>query len=184
MVISATFLKVNLRSCIFNTTYSRRHAGRDGRPPGTLRSLVYAFLTSAAIKRRRLHLPLIERVPHLYTLYWTAMVSKGYKSHSKTRRDVVQLLAGYWIGFIMRPLWVLLAGARALSAVKDRRDEGLVSGSSLITGKKVRHIKYDGLDLTGSYRAVKHMDNSGICTFEDHHYSGPIAPYNEEVRYK
>ena len=121
-----------------------------------------------------------------YLTYTLFIGRQWYRRAINHTRRLGGTLSNYLlaIGFIMRPLWVLLAGARALSAIKDRRDEGLVSGSSLITGKKVRHIKYDGLDLTGSYRAVKHMDNSGICTFEDHHYSGPIAPYNEEVRYK
>lgn len=45
----------------------------------------------------------------------------------------------------------------------------------------VKQIKYDGLDIPGSYRAVKHMDNSGACTFETKDYSGPIAPFDEEV---
>lgn len=46
----------------------------------------------------------------------------------------------------------------------------------------VKQIKYGGLDIAGSYRAVSHMDNTGACTFEDKNYSGPIAPFDEEVR--
>ncbi|GAW16129.1 hypothetical protein ANO14919_055520 [Xylariales sp. No.14919] len=45
----------------------------------------------------------------------------------------------------------------------------------------VKQIKYDGLDIPGKYRAVATMDNSGACTFEDKAYSGPIAPYDEDL---
>ncbi|TGJ85118.1 hypothetical protein E0Z10_g3628 [Xylaria hypoxylon] len=45
----------------------------------------------------------------------------------------------------------------------------------------VKQIKYSGLDIPGKYRAVANMDNSGTCTFEDKAYSGPIAPYDEDL---
>ncbi|KAI1392782.1 putative TOS1-like glycosyl hydrolase-domain-containing protein [Hypoxylon trugodes] len=45
----------------------------------------------------------------------------------------------------------------------------------------VKQIKYNGLDLAGKYRAVASMDNSGTCTFEDKDYSGPIAPFDEDL---
>ncbi|KAI0178834.1 putative TOS1-like glycosyl hydrolase-domain-containing protein [Hypoxylon sp. FL1284] len=45
----------------------------------------------------------------------------------------------------------------------------------------VKQIKYGNLDIAGKYRAVANMDNSGTCTFEDKDYSGPIAPFNEDL---
>ncbi|KAI1774701.1 putative TOS1-like glycosyl hydrolase-domain-containing protein [Hypoxylon cercidicola] len=45
----------------------------------------------------------------------------------------------------------------------------------------VKQIKYSGLDIAGKYRAVATMDNSGTCTFEDKDYSGPIAPFDEDL---
>ncbi|KAI0397404.1 TOS1 protein [Xylariaceae sp. FL0594] len=46
-------------------------------------------------------------------------------------------------------------------------------------GPGVKQIKYNNLDIPGKYRKVAKMDNTGVCTYEDHAYSGPIAPYNE-----
>jgi hypothetical protein len=45
-------------------------------------------------------------------------------------------------------------------------------------------IKYQGLDLTGSYQAVSAMDSdTGACTKDTTtNYSGPIAPFNEDVK--
>ncbi|KAI2604684.1 putative TOS1-like glycosyl hydrolase-domain-containing protein [Hypoxylon sp. NC1633] len=45
----------------------------------------------------------------------------------------------------------------------------------------VKQIKYSGLDIAGKYRAVAQMDASGTCTFEDKDYSGPIAPFDEDL---
>ncbi|KAI6088154.1 putative TOS1-like glycosyl hydrolase-domain-containing protein [Hypoxylon rubiginosum] len=45
----------------------------------------------------------------------------------------------------------------------------------------VKQIKYSGLDISGKYRAVATMDNSGTCTYEDKDYSGPIAPFDEDL---
>ncbi|KAI1399203.1 putative TOS1-like glycosyl hydrolase-domain-containing protein [Hypoxylon fuscum] len=45
----------------------------------------------------------------------------------------------------------------------------------------VKQIKYSGLDIAGKYRAVAQMDASGTCTFEDKDYSGPIAPFSEDL---
>ncbi|KAI1378698.1 putative TOS1-like glycosyl hydrolase-domain-containing protein [Hypoxylon crocopeplum] len=45
----------------------------------------------------------------------------------------------------------------------------------------VKQIKYSGLDIAGKYRAVDKMDNSGTCTFKDKDYSGPIAPFDEDL---
>ncbi|OTA99405.1 hypothetical protein M426DRAFT_41474, partial [Hypoxylon sp. CI-4A] len=45
----------------------------------------------------------------------------------------------------------------------------------------VKQIKYNGLDISGKYRAVASMSDSGDCTFEDKEYSGPIAPFDEDL---
>ncbi|KAI0837529.1 putative TOS1-like glycosyl hydrolase-domain-containing protein [Hypoxylon sp. FL0890] len=45
----------------------------------------------------------------------------------------------------------------------------------------VKQIKYTGLDIAGKYRAVSQMTNAGECTFEDKDYSGPIAPFDEDL---
>ncbi|KAI2641141.1 TOS1 protein [Xylaria nigripes] len=64
------------------------------------------------------------------------------------------------------------AGAYCPDAVQD------VLGNFFCPGG-VRQIKYSGLDIPGKYRAVASMDNSGVCTYEDRDYSGPIAPFDE-----
>ncbi|KAI1099958.1 putative TOS1-like glycosyl hydrolase-domain-containing protein [Jackrogersella minutella] len=45
----------------------------------------------------------------------------------------------------------------------------------------VKQIKYNGLDIAGKYRAVAQMTDAGTCTFEDQDYSGPIAPFDEDL---
>ncbi|KAI1479065.1 hypothetical protein K445DRAFT_53731 [Daldinia sp. EC12] len=45
----------------------------------------------------------------------------------------------------------------------------------------VKQVKYSGLDIAGKYRAVAQMDNNGLCTFQDKDYSGPIAPFDEDL---
>ncbi|KAI1132698.1 TOS1 protein [Nemania abortiva] len=66
------------------------------------------------------------------------------------------------------------AGAFCSDAVQD------ILGNFFCPGA-VKQIKYDGLDIAGKYRAVATMDNSGTCTYEDKAYSGPIAPYDEDL---
>ncbi|KAJ1327766.1 Cell wall protein [Microdochium nivale] len=45
----------------------------------------------------------------------------------------------------------------------------------------VSQIKYGGLDIPGSYRAVSKMTADGVCEFVTKEYSGPIAPYDEDL---
>ncbi|KAF2969688.1 hypothetical protein GQX73_g3909 [Xylaria multiplex] len=66
------------------------------------------------------------------------------------------------------------AGAFCSDAVQD------ILGNYFCPGA-VKQIKYNGLDIPGTYRAVSKMDNSGTCTYEDKAYSGPIAPYDEDL---
>lgn len=47
----------------------------------------------------------------------------------------------------------------------------------------VDEVKYDIFGQKGTYMQVTHMDpKSGECTQEAKEYSGPMAPFNEEVR--
>ncbi|KAI0015230.1 putative TOS1-like glycosyl hydrolase-domain-containing protein [Xylariomycetidae sp. FL0641] len=64
------------------------------------------------------------------------------------------------------------AGAFCANSVQDPLGNYFCPGA-------VKQIKYSGLDIPGKYRAVASMDDSGTCSFKDHDYSGPIAPYDE-----
>ncbi|KAI0473694.1 TOS1 protein [Xylariaceae sp. FL0804] len=68
---------------------------------------------------------------------------------------------------------VVNAGAYCADVVKD-------SGNYYCPGA-VKQIKYAGLDIPGQYRAVSTMTNEGECTYETKEYSGPIAPYDEDL---
>ena len=46
----------------------------------------------------------------------------------------------------------------------------------------VKALKYDGLDVAGKYQAVSAMKDDGSCDYKDVDYSGPIAPFDEDVR--
>lgn len=45
----------------------------------------------------------------------------------------------------------------------------------------VKALQYDGLDVAGTYKAVTSMTQDGGCTFADVPFSGPIAPFDEDV---
>lgn len=45
----------------------------------------------------------------------------------------------------------------------------------------VKALKYDGLDIAGKYQAVSAMKDDGTCDFKDVDYSGPIAPFDEDL---
>ncbi|KAI1766707.1 putative TOS1-like glycosyl hydrolase-domain-containing protein [Hypoxylon sp. FL1150] len=74
---------------------------------------------------------------------------------------------------------IVVAAASVANAgyCSDAYDEG---GNYFCPGA-VKQIKYSGLDIAGKYRAVATMDNSGTCTYEDKDYSGPIAPFDEDL---
>ena len=44
----------------------------------------------------------------------------------------------------------------------------------------VESIAYHNFGSEGSYQAVTSMEN-GVCTSETRHYSGPLAPLDDEV---
>ncbi|KAI1809767.1 TOS1 protein [Poronia punctata] len=77
---------------------------------------------------------------------------------------------------------VLLLGGAAFAAA-DLFCEGAVQDAlgNYFCPPSVKQIKYTGLDVPGKYRRVSQMDNSGTCVFEDREYSGPIAPYDEDL---
>lgn len=45
----------------------------------------------------------------------------------------------------------------------------------------VKALQYDGLNVPGSYKAVTSMTQDGQCTFADVPFSGPIAPFDEDL---
>lgn len=45
----------------------------------------------------------------------------------------------------------------------------------------VNQIVYQGIKGSGKFKAVTNMGSDGECTFEDKHYSGPLAPLDEDV---
>jgi Tos1-like cell wall protein len=45
----------------------------------------------------------------------------------------------------------------------------------------VDHILYSNVGHPGTYKAVSHMGSDGSCKYESKEFSGPLAPYNEEV---
>ncbi|KAK7985008.1 TOS1-like glycosyl hydrolase-domain-containing protein [Apiospora saccharicola] len=45
----------------------------------------------------------------------------------------------------------------------------------------VKALQYDGLNVAGSYKAVTSMTKDGGCTFADVPFSGPIAPFDEDL---
>ena len=61
----------------------------------------------------------------------------------------------------------------------EERPTGLIA---LINHRARRDERSDGLDVAGSYQAVSAMKDDGTCDFSDVKYSGPIAPFDEDVR--
>lgn len=78
--------------------------------------------------------------------------------------------------------------ALALAASNALADEASCKGDSKeINGNwycsAVDELKYDIFGQKGTYMRVTHMDpDTGECTQEPQEYSGPMAPFNEEVR--
>lgn len=78
------------------------------------------------------------------------------------------------------------------SAVLALSSAALVAGLQQCTGSAkneggnwfcgaVNQILYSNVGHSGSYKAVSSMGSDGTCEFEDHPFSGPMAPFNEEV---
>lgn len=47
----------------------------------------------------------------------------------------------------------------------------------------VEQILYSNVGHPGTYKAVSNMGDDGSCSFEDAAFSGPLAPFNEEVSF-
>ncbi|KAM0335336.1 hypothetical protein ACHAQA_000381 [Verticillium albo-atrum] len=45
----------------------------------------------------------------------------------------------------------------------------------------VDHILYSNVGHPGTYKAVSQMGSDGSCNFEDQAFTGPLAPFNEEL---
>ncbi|KAH9906517.1 TOS1 protein [Xylariomycetidae sp. FL2044] len=73
----------------------------------------------------------------------------------------------------------LIVGSAAVASAGYCANAVLKGGNYYCPGSGVSQIKYDGLDIPGTYKAVDVMDNTGTCTFKDQAYSGPIAPFDE-----
>lgn len=76
---------------------------------------------------------------------------------------------------------ILLASAGWASALKQQ-----CSGTATNEGGNwycgaVNQIVYEGIKGAGKFKAVTHMSDSGECHYEDKHYSGPLAPLDEDV---
>ncbi|KAG6231039.1 hypothetical protein E4U34_006579 [Claviceps purpurea] len=76
---------------------------------------------------------------------------------------------------------ILLASAGWASALKQQ-----CSGTATNEGGNwycgaVNQIVYEGIKGAGKFKAVTHMSDSGECHYEDKHYSGPLAPLDEDL---
>ncbi|KAI1459559.1 putative TOS1-like glycosyl hydrolase-domain-containing protein [Annulohypoxylon moriforme] len=76
---------------------------------------------------------------------------------------------------------IAFAAAAASVANAGSCSNAFEIGGNYFCPNAVKQIKYDGLDIAGKYRAVAQMTDSGTCTFEDQAYSGPIAPFDEDL---
>jgi len=73
---------------------------------------------------------------------------------------------------------VLAAAAAVAHADMTAFNEG---GNWFKGAHGVSQIKYGGLDIPGSYRAVSKMTADGACEFTTKQYSGSIAPFDEDL---
>ena len=80
------------------------------------------------------------------------------------------------------------AGAALAVAVTGvvAKEKGCSGKSEQINGNwycgSVKKLDYDIFGHPGTYMDVTGMDsNTGECAQEERHYSGPMAPFNEEV---
>ena len=71
---------------------------------------------------------------------------------------------------------MVFAAAAATAVQADCNNEG---GNFFC--KAVKALQYEGLDIAGNYKAVTSMGSNGACDFSDVAFSGPIAPFDEDV---
>ncbi|KXH60426.1 hypothetical protein CSAL01_05707 [Colletotrichum salicis] len=75
---------------------------------------------------------------------------------------------------------IMLALAAVSQALQQCSGTAKEEGGNWWCGA-VDQILYSNVGHPGSYKAVNHMGDDGSCTFEDVAFSGPLAPFNEEL---
>ncbi|CCF35159.1 hypothetical protein CH063_06999 [Colletotrichum higginsianum] len=75
---------------------------------------------------------------------------------------------------------VMLASAAVGQALQQCSGTAKEEGGNWWCGA-VDQILYSNVGHPGTYKAVNHMGDDGSCTFEDIPFSGPLAPFNEEL---
>ena len=77
------------------------------------------------------------------------------------------------------------AGAVLSATVQLVVADNCARGSVNIKGnfycQPVKAITYSGVGATNSYNSVTSMGEDGKCASQPKHYSGPLAPLDEEV---
>lgn len=73
-----------------------------------------------------------------------------------------------------------LGSAAMASALQQCTGSAKNEGGNWFCGA-VDHILYSNVGHPGTYKAVSHMGSDGSCKYESKDFSGPLAPYNEEV---
>lgn len=77
---------------------------------------------------------------------------------------------------------LMLASAAVTQAIQQCSGTAKEEGGNWFCGA-VDQILYSNVGHPGTYKAVNHMGDDGSCTFEDVAFSGPLAPFNEEVSF-
>ncbi|GKT64478.1 TOS1 protein [Colletotrichum tofieldiae] len=75
---------------------------------------------------------------------------------------------------------VMLASAAVGQALQQCSGTAKEEGGNWWCGA-VDQILYSNVGHPGTYKAVNHMGDDGSCTFDDVPFSGPLAPFNEEL---
>ncbi|KAL0935367.1 uncharacterized protein CTRU02_209958 [Colletotrichum truncatum] len=75
---------------------------------------------------------------------------------------------------------ILLASATVGQALQQCSGTAKEEGGNWWCGL-VNQILYSNVGHPGSYKAVSNMGEDGSCSFEDVAFSGPLAPFNEEL---
>ncbi|GKT43113.1 PGA52-like protein [Colletotrichum spaethianum] len=75
---------------------------------------------------------------------------------------------------------VMLASAAVGQAIQQCSGTAKEEGGNWWCGA-VDQILYSNVGHPGTYKAVNYMGGDGSCTFEDVAFSGPLAPFNEEL---
>ena len=81
--------------------------------------------------------------------------------------------------------YFIAAGAVLSATVQLVSADNCAKGSVNIKGnfycQSVKAITYSGVGASNSYNSVTSMGENGKCEAKPKHYSGPLAPLDEEV---